>query len=427
VSEPRHPKPSGILQRVYVRARRALDPGAERDRERLGELSQLLPRAVERSESQARKQAEALGRLTAAVTEQHARIAHLERDLGWVKGATLRQRRVNSQLLRRAALDERTAQHAQRVRERLKRYANSTLPIIVGPWTGEVGFELLYWIPFLQWATESYPIDRERLIVVSRGGVASWYGHVASGQEDAGYADAFTYVTPESFRDATEAVKKQRGGSRGFERQLVREVMRSRGLRRAHLLHPSLMYDLYWSFWAYASTVKQLDEQASFRRLPAVPKVDGLPDDYVAVRFYFSRCFPETPENRAFVQRTLAALSARTDVVLLNTPFSVDDHRDFTLHAPRIHSIADRMEPATNLALQTAVIANARAFVGTYGGYAYLAPLCGVESVAFYSRSNFKRQHLDLAHRVFNRLGTARLTPVDVATAGVLDLACASV
>jgi hypothetical protein len=414
---------------------RALDPDAALDRDRLGELSRLMPRVLERGDAQYRKQAEALGRVTGAVADQSARIARLERDLGWVKGATLRQRRVNSQLLRRAALDERTAQHAQRVRERLKRYADSSLPIIVGPWTGEVGFELLYWIPFLQWATESYPIDRERLIVLSRGGVASWYGRVAAGHAgagnpahgSAGYADAFTFVTPERFRDATEAVKKQRGGARGFERQLVRDVMRSRGVRRAHLLHPSLMYDLYWSFWAYATTVKQLDEQASFRRLPAVPRVEGLPDSYIAVRFYFSRCFPETPENRAFVQRTLATLSAKTDIVLLNTPFAVDDHRDFTLHAPRVHSIADRMEPATNLALQTAVIANARAFVGTYGGYSYLAPLCGVDSIAFYSRSNFKRQHLDLAHRVFNRLGTARLTPVDVAAAGFLDLTFASV
>ena len=24
-------------------------------------------------------------------------------------------------------------------------------PILVGPWLGEVGFELLYWIPFLRW------------------------------------------------------------------------------------------------------------------------------------------------------------------------------------------------------------------------------------------------------------------------------------
>ena len=66
----------------------------------------------------------------------------------------------------------------------MARIARSRLPVIVGPWTGEVGFELLYWIPFLQWVRETFPIDPARLIVVSRGGVASWYGHVASDYED---------------------------------------------------------------------------------------------------------------------------------------------------------------------------------------------------------------------------------------------------
>ena len=35
-----------------------------------------------------------------------------------------------------------------------------------------------------------------------------------------------------------------------FERELVRAVMRERGLSRVHLLHPAMMYDLFWSFWA---------------------------------------------------------------------------------------------------------------------------------------------------------------------------------
>ena len=83
------------------------------------------------------------------------------------------------------------------------------------------------------------------------------------------------------------------------------------------------------------------------------------------------------------------------------------------------------MSPATNLATQTAVIERARAFVGTYGGYAYLAPLCGVNSIAFYSRTTFKRQHLDLAHRVFERLGPARLMPVDLRAVDAVELAFA--
>ena len=73
--------------------------------------------------------------------------------------------------------------------------------------------------------------------------------------------------------------------------------------------------------------------------------------------------------------------------MLLNTPFRVDDHADYAAHgSPRVHTVDDLMTPARNLDVQTAVIAGAKAFVGTYGGYSYLAPLCGVPSLAFYSR-----------------------------------------
>ena len=406
-----------MLQRMLSSLQQRLDPDRAEHRAQVQALARELSALREENAAAARRQEEVLGRLAATVAERNGSGRALQRDVTWLRTAVARQRRVNAQLLRRAALDERTASTAQRVRDRLRRLADSPLPIVVGPWTGEVGFELLYWIPFLQWATESFPIARERLLVVSRGGVQPWYARVADA-----YADAFTHVSPDDFRAATEAVKKQRSTGT-FERRLVRAVMRQRGLTRAHLLHPSMMYDLFWSFWAYASTVKQLDEYTAFHRMPPPAPLEGLPASYVAVRFYFSRCFPETPANRALVTAVLERLTAQTDVVLLNTPFAVDDHRDMTMRAPRLHSIADRMEPATNLALQTAVIAGARAFVGTYGGYSYLAPLYGVDSVAFYSRANFKRQHLDLAHRVFGRLGRARLQPVDTASTAALDLA----
>ncbi len=58
-----------------------------------------------------------------------------------------------------------------------------------------------------------------------------------------------------------------------------------------------------------------------------------------------------------------------------------------------------------NLAVQTAVIARARAFVGTYGGYSYLAPFCGVPSLAFYSEPTFKVHHLQVAQHVFATAG----------------------
>ena len=33
----------------------------------------------------------------------------------------------------------------------LRRVASGTAPIVAGPWLAEVGYEVLYWIPFLRW------------------------------------------------------------------------------------------------------------------------------------------------------------------------------------------------------------------------------------------------------------------------------------
>jgi hypothetical protein len=108
-------------------------------------------------------------------------------------------------------------------------------------------------------------------------------------------------------------------------------------------------------------------------------------------------------------------------VVVLNTPFAVDDHRDAAPEG-RVITISDHMVPERNLAVQSAVIARARAFVGTYGGYSYLAPFHGVSSVAFYSQRTFKSQHLHLADRVFDRLGGATLMPLEVAAVSLVRL-----
>ena len=43
--------------------------------------------------------------------------------------------------------------------------------LVVGPWLSEVGFEALYWVPFLHWLKTAFHVDPERVVAVSRGGV----------------------------------------------------------------------------------------------------------------------------------------------------------------------------------------------------------------------------------------------------------------
>jgi hypothetical protein len=68
------------------------------------------------------------------------------------------------------------------------------------------------------------------------------------------------------------------------------------------------------------------------------------------------------------------------------------------------------------------VIARARAFVGTYGGYSYLAPLYRVPAVAFYSKPFFKLHHLYAAQRAFGQIGAGALMPLDVTQTSIVQL-----
>jgi hypothetical protein len=369
----------------------------------------------------------------------------LDRRLEALQAALAQQDRTLADALERAGRFDEQAVDDRRFARRVEQMLRHDRPVIVGPWTGEVGFELLYWVPFVRRTVARYNIDPSRLVVVSRGGTASWYGPLA-----ARYIDIFSLATPDAFRVATEDAKKQRRVGE-FDAHIVARVRESPGLKDAELLHPGMMYRLFNPFWKELATVARVDAYTEYGRLapPATGAVAGLPDDYVAARFYFSDCFPDTPANRTFVASTLETLSRQTSVVLLDTPFAVDDHRDVPQagtgldlstvsrtserkggspggarnSSAGVVAVTDRMTPQTNLAVQTAVIARARAFVGTYGGYSYLAPFHGVPAIAFYSERTFKAHHLHLAQRVFERLGGADVVAIDVAHASLLNLA----
>ena len=97
-----------------------------------------------------------------------------------------RARRLLPPAVRRAAARVVATHRASTVERQLASLAGEGGPILAGPWLGEVGFELLYWIPFLRWFAERYGVSPDRLIAVSRGGsAAAWYASFAERSHDA--------------------------------------------------------------------------------------------------------------------------------------------------------------------------------------------------------------------------------------------------
>src|SRR5688500_192247 len=140
------------------RMRRALSrmTGATQE-QRLDALERALRKVGEAQRDQG-------AALSAAIADLADRVGHqpTAKDLQQVLQAV---RALDSQIdrsiedgLARGGPLERQRLAEKRLRTRLDQIAAGDGPIIVGPWSGEVGFEVLYWGPFVEWVRSQWGI-----------------------------------------------------------------------------------------------------------------------------------------------------------------------------------------------------------------------------------------------------------------------------
>jgi hypothetical protein len=294
-------------------------------------------------------------------------------------------------------------------------------PLVLGPWFSEVGFETLYWIPFLQWLKAAYRLDADRLIAVSRGGVGGWYTGIA-----ARYVEIWEEIDPADFarRNAErETVKQYEAGA--LDREILDAVARRIGTHAFDVIHPGLMYRLFTLYWSGQRGMGFID--AHTRYVPQTASEFNepatLPREYVAVKFYAARSLPDTPQIRTALQSIVHGLAERTPVVLLDTGLVLeDDHADYALTGGRtVISARPWMTPQNNLAVQTQIVAGAKAFVGTCGSIAWLAPRLGVDTSALYVDPKWLHAHLAVAMRAYHKLDAGRFAAADLRAFGTLN------
>jgi hypothetical protein len=307
--------------------------------------------------------------------------------------------------------------------EELDRLLEPDGPVLIGPWRGEVGFELLYWIPFVRWAVDRRPELRDRITVVSRGGTASWYGDLAPR-----YLDVFALAAsaPLELGDEELITRAKPREIGPVDRELIRRAGAESGAPFGPVLHPWSFFRLYRDL-RKSGQLPRLDEVLAHRPLDP-PRdrgpLDGvLPERYAASRFYFNPPFPDTPDNRRFAAAVQYAIAAHGDVALLNSGLSLDDHED--LPRPdddRIVDLTPYMRAHDNLHLQSLAVAGADFFVGTYGGLSYLPPFYGVPSVSFLAdQASMLPHHLALAQRLFAGPEYGAFYALDPRDAGLLE------
>ncbi len=311
-----------------------------------------------------------------------------------------------------------------RVERDIARIVSGSDPIIVGPWLSEVGYEVLYWVPFVRWVQSQYDIPRDRLVVVTRGGAAAWYSDITPNG-----VELFDLMSPEEYaagnarRSVEDRGTLKQFGISSMDQRIVADVQRRIGASRTPVLHPSFLYRLFHQFWLGHRPPSFLEKRTRYRLVsaPNVP-VPPLPAGFVAVKFYTAASLPPTDAVRRALQSIVLGLAERTPVVMLDTGLTLDDHEDYSFAAAsRIHSVRESLQPRDNLAVQTAIIGRASSFVGTCGALAWLAPMLGIDTTAVFADARFLHGHLDVARRVYSTLGQ-RFSPLDVSAVEQLGL-----
>ena len=269
---------------------------------------------------------------------------------------------------------------------RWRALAKSSRPILVGPWRSELGFETLYWLPWLAQWRHRYGISRERVTAITRGGAGAWYDAARS-------VDLYDYVPVAKVRQAmlrdsaaSGSIKQQ--ASTDWEAKLLPFIAQDLGLRRYVVLHPSLMYRglTPWFNGQMGQTELLTHLRYTDVPVPAPPLSLPLPEKFVAVKFYHRHTWPMNDEIKGWVVNAVANVAKLIPVVLLESGLYADDHVDFPLSGPNITSLAGHVTPQNNLAMQSAVLAKATAFMGTYGGCQQLAVRLKKPSAGFYAK-----------------------------------------
>jgi hypothetical protein len=333
---------------------------------------------------------------------------------------------------RRRARDEEHeafARDAAAIDRQIAAIAAGAGPSVAGPWLAEVGYEVLYWIPFVRWFADAFAVPPQRLVALSRGGMESAYAGVA-GQ----YVDIFDVMPPSELaaRNAQRQAGREGGGQKqsdvdGLDEDLAARAGARLGIRSPHILHPSLMFRLFRHAWHGSLPMDMFWRHTRYEPMDLstapLPDALALPPSFTVVKIYSGPALTLADEVRQTLRGIVSRVAEREPVLALATDFGLDEHRDLVLDdVPGVVSLQRHLVPRTNLGVQLAVIARSRQLISTCGGLAWLAPFLGVPTVALFDRDHLLAPHLLVARQAAKRTGAAEFATLDLRARQRLNL-----
>lgn len=317
-------------------------------------------------------------------------VAYCARSISW-PGIKKHLSKIDIRADRKSVSDP--ASDPDRKAERSVRRGLTTLKkdrqttIVAGPWLYGRSHELLYWIPFLRWATQAYHLEPSRLVAVSSGGVQSWYQRFADR-----YVDLLD-VIPDSDDEGGPSERSLFGPSayptgESWE-QIVAQRLRDESNDHVTFLTPELAQHTFGRVQAGLAPMRHYERFTDVRRLRPLPNPALellLPESFVAVQFEFAPWFPDTRNNREAMTRVLDQLRGQLPLVLLNPHAADESVRSVVRESSSAGAfLLEDADPAHAVGADAFVLSQSRGFMGSYGSACQIAVAHGVPCVGVYS------------------------------------------
>jgi hypothetical protein len=273
-----------------------------------------------------------------------------------------------------------------------------------GPFVGEVGYELSYWIPWIRKFCSDLELEELRIGIVTRGGAQVWYPDHAHSLE------LFDELSADEFRRLQSAEYPTK--LRSIEKHLIKLL----GISRFRIAHPREMHAAISEFRGNYCGIDALGNYFTFAGLSKTTVADRIerlvgfnevptPKRFGSVRLYTNSLIgDEVAVQQAW--RLVAAAAPDVDLVDVGVHTKLDDHiavlpRSETTAAPLANCPLN-----LNLALQTLIILRSNFLVSTYGGSSYIGLLLGIPTLAIGGGSTFqKKSHFLFEEHIRDRLG----------------------
>ena len=263
--------------------------------------------------------------------------------------------------------------------------------IVIGPWMGEVGPELLYWIPFLQNISNHGVFKNRKIFAISRGGVENWYYNITRE-----YLEIFDYIDTGSYNE----IRKERTGEKQKfitkgERNLVQKICEKNNIAKYKIIHPSLMWKKILPYLQSKKSTGNILETLSFVKFPEIVDsnsskiVDSLklPPEFIFIRFYSSYLLGKSKQTKYNIDNIIKILSRKFPIVSYDLGKVIDNHGSINIDNDRLINISNSIRLKNNLGVQTEIIRRSKGFWGTYGGLSILPGFIGKNSFSFYANN----------------------------------------